>query len=153
MSAIVITDARIADLDAVMRVMAAAFDPAYGEAWTQAQMLTLFGFPGSRLSVARLHGRLCGFAAQRCAGPESELLLLAVEPDARGHGIGRALMSDWLEWARTQDCCDAFLEMRADNPARQLYSQMGFSEAGRRPEYYCGADGKMRDAITMRHAL
>jgi ribosomal-protein-alanine N-acetyltransferase len=39
--------------------------------------------------------------------------------------------------------------MRTDNPARQLYDQMGFSIVGRRPDYYRGKDGKLRDAVTM----
>ena len=78
------------------------------------------------------------------------LLLLAVDPDWRGRGIGRLLMQDWQTWAAAQGADEYFLEMRADNDAVHLYLRSGFSEVGRRAAYYRGNDGKMRDAITMR---
>lgn len=143
--------ARIGDVPAIMRVMEQAFDPAYGEAWSAAQILTLFAVPSSRLACVRMDSEIAGFAAARVAGPESELLLLAVLPAARGQGIGRALVEDWGAWARELDAPDRFLEMRADNPAIDLYRSCGFSECGRRPDYYVGGDGGRRDAITMRY--
>src|SRR3546814_1800659 len=92
----------------------------------------------------------CGFSAVRIAGPESELLLLAVDPARRGQGIGRRLLADWQGWAAAEGAQDFFLEMRADNDAIHLYRRAGFAECGRRAAYYRGGDGKMRDAITMR---
>lgn len=145
--------ARVGDLAAVMRVMDAAFDPAYGEAWSGAQLLTLFALPSSRVGLAWEDDRPCGFYAARVAGPESELLLLAVDPADRGRGIGARLMKDWQDWAGTQGADDYFLEMRADNSAVHLYTRAGFSECGRRPAYYRGGDGVLRDAITMRRSL
>ena len=142
--------ARVADLAEVMRVMDAAFDPAYGEAWNSAQLLTLFALPSARVCLAWDGETPCGFYAARVAGPESELLLLAVDPEWRGRGVGRALMADWQDWAAVQGADDYFLEMRADNDAVHLYEVCGFSESGRRKDYYRGGDGKIRDAITMR---
>lgn len=133
-----------------MRLMEAAFDPAYGEAWSTAQLLTLFALPSARVCVAWDGEQACGFSAARIAGPESELLLLAVDPVRRGHGVGAALMKDWQDWAKGQGAEDYFLEMRADNDAIHLYENAGFSECGRRPAYYRGGDGVLRDAITMR---
>ncbi|MDZ3833099.1 MAG: GNAT family N-acetyltransferase [Sphingopyxis sp.] len=142
--------ARISDVGDVMRVMDAAFDPAFGEAWSAAQLLTLFALPAARVGLARDGEQPCGFYAARIAGPESELLLLAVDPAWRGNGIGRRLMADWQNWAHEHGADDYFLEMRADNDAVYLYNGAGFSECGRRPSYYKGKDGVLRDAITMR---
>ncbi|WP_260580658.1 GNAT family N-acetyltransferase [Sphingopyxis sp. PET50] len=122
--------ARVADLAAVMRVMDAAFDPAYGEAWSRAQLLTLFALPSARICLARDGETPCGFSAARVAGPESELLLLAVDPAWRGRGIGMALMADWQSWATAEGAEEYFLEMRADNDAVHLYERSGFSECG-----------------------
>lgn len=144
--------ARVGDLAAVMRVMDAAFDPAYGEAWSAAQLLTLFALPSARVCLAWEGDRPCGFSAARIAGPESELLLLAVDPAARGRGIGKLLMDDWQQWGVSEGAADYFLEMRADNEAVHLYERVGFSECGRRPAYYRGGDGVVRDAITMRRS-
>ena len=142
--------ARVGDLSAAMRVMEAAFDPAYGEAWSTAQLLTLFALPSARVSLAWDGDTACGFSAARMAGPESELLLLAVDPGWRGRGVGRMLMDDWMAWAKEEGAEEYFLEMRADNDAVHLYERTGFSECGRRPSYYRGGDGVVRDAITMR---
>lgn len=142
--------ARVGDLSAAMRVMEAAFDPAYGEAWSTAQLLTLFALPSARVCLAWDGDAMCGFSAARMAGPESELLLLAVDPVWRGRGVGRRLIDDWLAWAKAEGAEEYFLEMRADNDAVHLYERAGFSECGRRPAYYRGGDGVVRDAITMR---
>ena len=87
--AIRLAPARVGDIAAVMRVMEAAFDPAYGEAWSTAQLLTLFALPSARVAVAWDGDTPCGFSAARVAGPESELLLLAVDP-ARSPLLGLA---------------------------------------------------------------
>lgn len=145
--------ARVGDLPAVMRVMEAAFDPAFGEAWSGAQLLTLFALPSARICLAWDGDTPCGFSAARIAGPESELLLLAVDPGMRGRGIGALLIADWKNWAQEQGAEDYFLEMRADNDAIHLYTRSGFSECGRRQAYYRGGDGTLRDAITMRFGV
>jgi ribosomal-protein-alanine N-acetyltransferase len=146
-------EARAGDLGDIMRVMQSSFDPAYGEAWTHAQMLALFAFPASHVAVASLSGAIIGFAAARVAGPESELLLLAVDPLVRGRGIGATLLAAWQDWAARQGASEYLLEMRADNPAIHLYARAGFAEVGRRPGYYDGGDGIKRDAITMKRVF
>jgi len=148
--AIVLATARVGDVGALMEVMEAAFDPAYGEAWSAAQLLTLFALPSARICLAREGEQPCGFSAARVAGPESELLLLAVNPLWRGRGIGRRLIEDWQAWAAGEGAEEYFLEMRADNSAVHLYREAGFTECGRRTAYYRGGDGIVRDAITMR---
>lgn len=152
MSEFRLATARVADLAAVMRVMDAAFDPAYGEAWSRAQLLTLFALPSARVCIAWDSETPCGFSAARVAGPESELLLLAVDPESRGRGVGALLIADWQDWAASEGAEDYFLEMRADNDAVHLYERSGFSECGRRKDYYRGGDGMIRDAITMRRS-
>jgi ribosomal-protein-alanine N-acetyltransferase len=150
--AVRLATARVGDLSAVMRVMDAAFEPAYGEAWSAAQLLTLFALPSARVALAWNGDQPCGFSAARIAGPESELLLLAVDPAARGRGVGKQLMDDWQQWAASEGADDYFLEMRADNDAVHLYESAGFAECGRRSAYYRGGDGVLRDAITMRRS-
>lgn len=142
--------ARVPDMPAIMRVMEAAFEPAYGEAWNSAQLLTLFALPSAHIATISRLGRVCGFYAARIAGPETELLLIAIHPENRGLGMGRLLLQDWQNWAENHGAEDYFLEMRADNPALNLYKSSGFSECGRRVAYYRGGDGIIRDAITMR---
>lgn len=151
-----ITAIGIDHLAAVDRVMAAAFDPAYGEAWNSAQVLATLAMPGYRLRGAFVdggEGDLAGFAITRAVAGESELLLLAVDPAVRRSGVASALMQDWLDICATLEVDTAFLEMRQDNPARALYRKFGFADAAVRKSYYRGADGVMRDAVTMKKSL
>ncbi len=145
--------ADIGDVDAIMTIMTAAFDPVYGEAWTAGQVASLFALPAMRVVLAHSDGAARGFYAARCAGPESELLLLAVDPAHRRAGLGRSLLLDWIAWATRSGCDMAFLEMRSNNPALALYEQQGFQQTGLRPNYYLGTDNQRHDAKTMARHL
>ena len=137
------------DIGAVMDVMDRAFDPAYGEAWSAGQCLGMLSLPGVWLSFAEEGERATGFALSRLLIDEAELLLLAVEPDARGQGVGRALIERTAGIAAGKGAHRLLLEVRDDNPALELYRGAGFSEIGRRRNYYLGADGTARDALTL----
>ena len=41
------------------------------------------------------------------------------------------------------------LEVRDGNPAVRLYKRAGFSQVGRRRNYYSGRDGQLFDALTL----
>lgn len=137
------------DIGAVMEVMDRAFDPAFGEAWSAGQCLGMLSLPGVWLTFAEEDMRTAGFALSRLLMDEAELLLLAVEPDARGQGIGRALIERTVRIAAGKGAHRLLLEVRDDNPALDLYRNAGFSEIGRRRNYYQGADGTARDALTL----
>jgi ribosomal protein S18 acetylase RimI-like enzyme len=54
---------------------------------------------------------------------------LAVVPERRGRGIGRALLAAAEEHARERGCCKLTLEVQDDNPrARALYERCGFGD-------------------------
>jgi ribosomal-protein-alanine N-acetyltransferase len=95
-----------------------------------------------------------GFIVARAVAGEAEILTLAVHPDARRRGLGRAL----VEGAASSSCglgADAlWLEVAVDNAAAiGLYEVMHFQIAGRRPHYYARAGGARVDALVMRRRL
>ncbi|PQO26109.1 GNAT family N-acetyltransferase [Blastopirellula marina] len=51
---------------------------------------------------------------------------LAVAPEARGQGVGGALLQAVDQLAKEEACAYVTLEVRADNRARQLYLRHGF---------------------------
>lgn len=141
-------DAR--DLDQVIDVMQAAFDPSFGEAWTRSQCGGILPLSGVALYVARSPdgGEMIGFSLQRVIADEAELLLLAVAPSWRGRGIGRALLGQFVDDARDRGAHRLHLEVRDGNPAVQMYRLAGFDLAGRRSKYYHGAGNQQFDALT-----
>ena len=153
---VVVKSIGVDHLGAVDAVMVAAFDPAFGEAWNSAQVLATLAMPGYRLRGAFVgpdEGELAGFAITRIVAGESELLLLAVDPEHRRRGAASALMRDWFLICEDRGVEMAFLEMREDNPARFLYEAFGFVAAAVRKSYYRGADGIVRNAVTMKRSL
>lgn len=133
-----------------MTVMAQAFEPAFGEAWTLPQLAGIMMMPGTWLTIARLDAAPLGFALVRSVLDECELLLLAVDPAWRRRGIGEALLRDSLSTARRRGITSMNLEVRAANNAVQLYEKAGFEYVHRRPGYYRGRDGQLHDALSFR---
>jgi len=142
------------DMDSVMVIMGAAFEPTYGEAWTRSQCAGILPMTGVSLRLAqRDDGAIAGFALLRAIADEAELLLIAVDPDAQNIGIGAALVDDFVALATTLGARRLHLEVREGNNAIVLYERAGFTLLGRRRDYYRGLDGHKRDALTLGLAL
>jgi ribosomal-protein-alanine N-acetyltransferase len=137
-----------ADIATVNAIMADAFDPRFGEAWTPSQSLGMIALPGVWFSIAWSGNRPAGFALARAIADEAELLLLAIRPAMRRRGIGTALLRSILADARERDADILHLEVRANNEAVRLYRNEGFEKIGERRDYYRGKDGKLFDAHT-----
>ena len=113
--------------------------------WSAAEFARLLSAPGCALLSAA-----DGFLLGRVAGGEAELLTLAVAPEARRTGQGRALVERFIARCAAQGAEAAFLEVASDNrPALALYRQTQWQEVGRRPRYYA----PRVDALVMRHGL
>ena len=144
-------DAR--DIALVDTLMAAAFDPRFGEAWTRNQALGVMAMPGVRLTLALLDDEPAGFALVRSVADEAELLLLAVDPTYRRCGVATALLRGIVDDGRAGGVADLHLEVRAGNDAVRLYTAHGFAKVGERRGYYRGKTGQVYDAHTYRRAL
>jgi ribosomal-protein-alanine N-acetyltransferase len=143
----------MADLPDVMTAMCDAFDPEYGEAWTEAQCAGILGMAGSWLLVARCGDDPAGFALLRTIVDEAELLLIAVRNRYRRQGIARALLGQAIDTAAADGTSVLHLEVRDGNPAAELYRGLGFVQIGMRRAYYRGRSGKVFDALTFNRRL
>ncbi|HYL36302.1 MAG TPA: GNAT family N-acetyltransferase [Bryobacteraceae bacterium] len=84
--------------------------------------------------VALLQDKIAGFVvSRRVAGPEREILNVAVHPDFRRLRIATELLrAELAHWPGAH-----FLEVRESNlAARRLYEGLGFQAVGARPGYY-----------------
>lgn len=154
--------APIDQVDQIMAVMEASFDPAYGEAWNRRQVSDALTLPHTFAIVVDPLGRIldgdvtgepAGFVLSRNAADEEELLLIAVTPENRGAGLGLIMVEQLFAAAKTRGATRMFLEMRRGNPAVKLYQKVGFEPIGVRSNYYNLTDGSKVDAITFGKAL
>lgn len=152
-------------VDAIMRVMARAFDPQFGEAWNRRQVADALVLGTCRYGLIAPNGSVSesaegeridaavGFFLARRALDEEELLLFAVDLGHRRRGLGGALLDHFCRGSAKLGMSRIFLEMRAGNPAARLYESREFKLVGKRPAYYRGADGARRDALTYQRIL
>lgn len=91
-----------------------------------------------------------GFALWRSMGDEAEILSIAIAPDQRRRGMGKALLEEVVHSATSEGMRSLFLEVDAGNTAaRALYERSGFSRVGLRKRYYRNG----ADALVLRKDL
>ncbi len=117
--------------------------------WRADEFAALLDAPGTFL-ITHSHG----FALGRIAGPEAELLTIAVHPDARNAGAGGRLMDDFLCKAATMGARDIFLEVAENNTAAiALYRRSGFEDVAKRKEYFKQINGPALTALVFRYSI
>jgi ribosomal-protein-alanine N-acetyltransferase len=134
-----------ADLDAVLEIDVAAFrEPREVREKSLREELAR---AWARLFVARTDGgKIVGYLLYWHVVDEGHVINVAVAPQERRHGIGRALVAHLLEHARANGIVKLLLEVRASNAAAiGLYESAGFKRFNVRERYY--GDGE--DAVEM----
>jgi ribosomal-protein-alanine acetyltransferase len=138
--------ATVDDLDSIMGIETSVF---LSDAWSRRTMRAELEGSHSYYLVAE-DGGVAGYAglfAPRGAR-EADIQTIAVAPQARRRGLGRALMTALIDEARARGARQLFLEVREDNPGAQtLYGALGFEQIAVRAKYY-QPDGV--DALVMR---
>ena len=131
------------DAQALHEIAAAAFsDP-----WPTSEFAAAAADPELVLLTAEGEESLLGYMYLRLLGPEAEIYSVAVRPENRRCGVGRAMAVETLEFCRAHGVERIFLEVREGNiPARALYTALGFAPVGRRKSYY---SNPTEDAILM----
>lgn len=132
------------DLDAV----AAIEREVFADPWSRRSFADLVSAHNVVFLTAARGDRVVGYALVLVAGLDSELANLAVDRSAQGCGIGRRLLGEACQAARSRSALDMWLEVRASNAAAlALYEGAGFARVGRRARYYTKP---VEDAIVMR---
>lgn len=108
----------------------------------------------SRLSywlVAVDEGEVVGYIGSQSVLGESDMMNVAVHPDHRRKGVAEALITALSEGLKERGNVCLTLEVRASNePAIALYDKLGFTQVGRRSNYY---RNPKEDALILRKAL
>lgn len=130
-------------LDGIMDIERQSFtDP-----WSREGIADYLDAPDGELLVLEDGGETVGFAIYHVSFEDAELYNIAVRPDRRHSGAGRALLDAVLERAGERGAERMFLEARRSNEAAiGLYRSAGFAVCGVRRGYY---DSPREDAVLM----
>ena len=131
---------RLSDLPTVMLIEEELFAP---DMWTEAMLRDELSRPESRYYLAaEVNGDVVGYGGFVDYGEEGHIATIGVRESFQGKGFG-ALLLDALLAEADRRVPRVLLEVREDSPISQrLYRSRGFSEIGRRSNYYplSGAD-------------
>ena len=118
--------------------------------WSPAQFQTALDNRHDTVKLMEDNGHITGFIVWQTVFDESELHLIATAPAYRRRGIAAQLLAEWFQTTSIQHVQRLLLEVRAGNEAAQaLYRKHGFSECGRRKNYYRLPEGGSEDALWM----
>jgi len=138
---------RSADLPQVMLIELSTFTMP----WSESTFRGLLRRRDSELLVADIHGEIAGYAVFWAVMDQGELGNVAVDESYRGKGIGTKLIQAVLTSAKERGVHEVFLEVRCSNAgAQDLYKTFGFSEVGRRKNYYLEP---LEDALVMKKII
>jgi ribosomal-protein-alanine N-acetyltransferase len=131
------------DLEEVLAIEKASF----AGPWSRDMFLEEMDNRNARLMAFRLEGRIIGYICFWMVMDEAHLMNIAVHPEQRGRGYGRAIMT-YLEAVCVQEGINRLLlEVgRRNAPARSLYKKLGFGSIGFRKQYYASIKD---DALVM----
>lgn len=121
------------------------------DAWSEGMLRGELAEPTRHYVVAESKDTVVGYAGLRFVPPEGDVQTMAVSEQARGRGVGAALLTELLDQAEGRGVTHVFLEVRSDNPgAQRLYGRFGFVQIGVRRGYYNGADALVMRRVAMR---
>ncbi len=134
-----------ADLDDVVEIEEASFTNPWTRPMFERELLNQ---GVSHLYVLRTGDwRVAAFCMDWIVADELHINNLAVRPECRGAGVGRALLESVFGQATALGARRATLEVRRSNAAaRKLYERLGFSVAAIRKDYY---DHPVEDALIL----
>ena len=98
--------------------------------------------------VAVEGAEVIGYVGSQTVLGWTDMMNVAVHPDHRRKGVGEKLVLALEDALKEQESTCLTLEVRASNePAKSLYEKLGFTEVGRRKNYY---RNPKEDALIMR---
>ena len=134
-------------LERILQIERASFG---AEAWPRKYFRELYGDCRHFFIVAKVSGRIVGYAVACAEKRDADIASLAVDPDYRRRGVADRLLRHTLRALGAAGVRRVELMVRPENTAgAQLYRSLGFRRVRREPGYY--EDGG--DAFLMVRAI
>jgi [ribosomal protein S18]-alanine N-acetyltransferase len=137
-------------LDAVLAIEV----QAYPFPWTRGNFIDSIAAGYLARALVDADGDLIGYFVAMPGFEEMHLLNLTVAARHEGQGHARRLLAELYALGAGFAAGAIWLEVRENNArARALYLREGFTEAGRRRDYYPAPAGRREDAVLMTRLL
>jgi [ribosomal protein S18]-alanine N-acetyltransferase len=118
-----------------------------GAPWSERSFRNELGHRYGIFLVAKKADDVVGYAGAWLVVDEAHITTVAVDPQHRRQGIGRALTIEVLRRGKESGMLCSTLEVRASNlPAINLYEALGYESTARRKGYY---PDNSEDALVM----
>ena len=109
----------------------------FHDPWSESSIASELKNPLSLWLVALDGQQVAGYVGSQSVMGEADMMNIAVLPQYRRMGIAQEPVGRLVTALREQDVHSLTLEVRASNePAKALYSKLGFNQVGCRPNYY-----------------
>ena len=109
----------------------------FSDPWSERSIAYELTNPLSAWFVAVEDGVVLGYVGSQAVMDEADMMNIAVSPEARRRGIAQGLVEVLVAALKEKEVRRLTLEVRASNdPAITLYHKLGFTQVGRRPNYY-----------------
>ena len=131
------------DIDSVLAISSLSF----AVCWSKSSYIQELTNPVAKYFVAKIDGKVVGFAGTWIVLDESHITNIAVHPNYRKQGIASKLLKELLNHCKRHGCIGYTLEVRSSNTAaKALYEKHNFKQDGIRKGYY---EDNKEDAVIM----
>lgn len=110
---------------------------SFNDAWSEDALLESIMSPFSHFYVCTEDEKVVGYMGMYAVAGEGSVTNVAVHPDSRGKGYGRALVENAIAVGKRLGLEYITLEVRESNlTAQKLYEKCGFQKVGVRKNFY-----------------
>jgi ribosomal-protein-alanine N-acetyltransferase len=144
------TSMQLSDLDDVMEIE----QVAHSHPWSKNSFIDALANYYDAWVLRLESGELVGYFVQMTVLDESHLLTIAVKTSMQRKGVGAYLLQQLIDQSSQKQMRVVLLEVRMSNLAAiKLYESHGFTQIGRRKNYYQVTPQTREDALILQLQL
>ena len=127
----------LTDFEEIQNILTSEFD----DFWNSETLKNELENNNSYYIVAKINNNIVGFAGIKTVLEEADIMNVVTKKDIRNSGIGSALFSAIIDYAKSNNVKKITLEVNENNlSAIHLYEKFGFVKIAERKKYYNGTD-------------